>query len=141
MSCFNEINAFVAVRYVCSIKDFGKDELMHHQCGRLLLLQPQAPTWPSRARWTFSRSTLRDCIETNAISPAMVTQAFAPLVLQSSAPHVVYVSSVLGSITRRGESDSSGYGETYKAYRTSKAAYNAWEYEGRIKLLLRAQGI
>jgi len=94
----------------------------------------------------FSRSTLRDCIGTNAISPAMVTQAFAPLLLKSSAARVVYVSSALGSITIRGKSDSLGYGEAYKAYRTSKATLNmlaacdAWEYKGRIKVFAYCPG-
>lgn len=94
----------------------------------------------------FSRSTLRDCLETNAISPAMVTQAFAPLLLRSSAARVVYVSSVLGSITVRGQPDNMAYGEAYKVYRTSKAALNmlaacdAWEYDGRIKVFAYCPG-
>ena len=94
----------------------------------------------------FSRTTLRDCLETNAVSPAMVTQAFAPLLLKSSTPRVIYVSSVLGSITIRGNPKEMAYNETYKAYRTSKAALNmlaacdAQEYEGKMKVFVYCPG-
>lgn len=94
----------------------------------------------------FSRSTLRDCLETNAISPAMVTQAFAPMLLKSVSARVVYVSSALGSITMRGDPQHMAYDEDYKVYRTSKAALNmlaacdAWEYEGKIKVFAYCPG-
>jgi NAD(P)-dependent dehydrogenase (short-subunit alcohol dehydrogenase family) len=94
----------------------------------------------------FSRSVLRDCLETNAISPAMVTQAFAPLLLQSSAPRVIYVSSLLGSIHTRGDSKDFAYDEAYKAYRISKAALNmivacdAWEYKDDVKVFAYCPG-
>jgi NAD(P)-dependent dehydrogenase (short-subunit alcohol dehydrogenase family) len=94
----------------------------------------------------FSRTTLRECLETNAISPAMVTQAFAPLLLKSNSPRVVYVSSVLGSISLRGDQEGKAYNEDYKVYRTSKAALNmlcacdAWEYEGKMKVFAYCPG-
>ena len=94
----------------------------------------------------FSRSVLRDCLETNAISPAMVTQAFAPLLLQSSTPRLIYVSSALGSIQRRGDSKDVAYDEAYKTYRTSKAALNmlaacdAWAYKDNVKVFAYCPG-
>jgi len=94
----------------------------------------------------FSRSILRDCLETNAVSPAMVTQAFAPLLLKSRAPRVIYVSSALGSITKRCDSKEMAYNEAYKAYRISKAALNmlaacdAWEYKGKMKVFAYCPG-
>lgn len=94
----------------------------------------------------FSRSVLRDCLETNAVSPAMVTQAFAPLLLQSSAPRIVYVSSALGSLQMRGDSSNVAYNEAYKAYRISKAALNmlascdAWEYRHKVKVFAYCPG-
>ena len=94
----------------------------------------------------FSRSVLRDCLETNAISPAMVTQAFAPVLLQSSTPRVIYVSSVLGSIQTRGDPKDVAYDEAYKAYRISKAALNmlaacdAWEYKDKVKVFAYCPG-
>ena len=94
----------------------------------------------------FSRSALRDCLETNAISPAMVTQAFAPLLLQSSNPHLIYVSSALGSIQKRGDSKDVAFEADYKTYRTSKATLNmlvacdAWEYKDKVKVFAYCPG-
>lgn len=94
----------------------------------------------------FSRSVLRDCLETNAISPAMVTQVFAPLLLQSSTPRVIYVSSALGSIQMRGDSKDIAYEADFKTYRISKAALNmlvvcdAWEYKNDIKVFAYCPG-
>ena len=94
----------------------------------------------------FSRSVLRDCLETNAISPALTTQAFAPLLLQSSTPRVIYVSSALGSIQMRCDPKSIAYNEAYKVYRTSKAALNmlaacdAWEYKDKMKVFAFCPG-
>jgi NAD(P)-dependent dehydrogenase (short-subunit alcohol dehydrogenase family) len=94
----------------------------------------------------FSRAILRDCIETNAISPAVVTQAFAPFLLRSSNPRIIYVSSVLGSIQIRSNPETVAYNEEYKAYRISKAALNmltvcdAWEYKGKAKVFAFCPG-
>ena len=94
----------------------------------------------------FSRSILRETIETNAISPAMVTQAFSPLLLRSPTPRVIYVSSILGSTTVRGKQDGMAYNAAYKAYRTSKAALNmltacdAFEYQGKMKVFAFCPG-
>jgi len=94
----------------------------------------------------FSRSTLRDCLETNTISPAIVTEAFAPILLQSSAPRVIYVSSALGSISQRCDPANQAYSSDYKVYRMSKAALNmlvacdAWQYEGKMKVFAYCPG-
>jgi NAD(P)-dependent dehydrogenase (short-subunit alcohol dehydrogenase family) len=112
------------------------------QHGKLDILINNAGICPT----DFSRQLLRECIETNAISPAMVTQAFAPLLLKSSSPRIIYVSSVLGSISLRGEPEGKAYNEDYKVYRISKAALNmlvacdAWEYRGRVKVFAYCPG-
>lgn len=119
-----------AVRYV---------EAKH---GRLDALINNAGVCPT----DFTRSALRDAIETNAISPGMVTQAFAPLLLKSTDPRVVYVSSALGSITKRSDPKDLAYAEEYKAYRISKTALNmlvtcdAFEYGGRMKVFAYCPG-
>lgn len=83
---------------------------------------------------TFTRTIVQECIDTNAISPALVTAAFAPLLLQAKTPRVIYVSSVLGSISTRTNASGQSYHADFKAYRMSKAALDmvvacdAWEY-------------
>ena len=112
------------------------------QHGHLDVLINNAGVCPT----DFSRSALRDCLETNAISPAVVTEAFAPILLQSTAPRVVYVSSVLGSISQRCDPTTQAYSSDYKVYRTSKAALNmlvacdAWQYEGKMKVFAYCPG-
>ena len=95
----------------------------------------------------FTRDVLRECIDTNGISPGMVTQAFAPLLLKSEGtPRVVYVSSELGSISRRCNPKNIAYEAEYKAYRMSKAALNmlvacdGWEFGGKIKVFAYCPG-
>ena len=94
----------------------------------------------------FSRAVLRDCLETNAVSPAMVTHAFAPLLLRSSSPRLIYVTSMLGSIQMRSDPENMAYNEAYKTYRTSKAALNmlaacnAWEYRDKVKVFAFCPG-
>lgn len=98
--------------------------------GRLDTLINNAGICPT----DFTRESLRSSLETNAVSPSMVTLAFAPLLQKSGSPRIVYVSSQLGSITLRSDPSNLAYNEDYKVYRTSKAALNmlaacdAWEY-------------
>ena len=87
----------------------------------------------------LTRDVLRECIDTNAISPGLVTQAFKSLLLKSQGtPRVVYVSSELGSISRRCDPKNVAYEAEYKAYRMSKAALNmlvacdSWEFGGKM---------
>lgn len=98
--------------------------------GRLDALVNNAAICPT----TFSRSILRETLETNVTSQAAVTEAFAPLLAKSSNPRIVYVSSGLASITWRSDPQNFTYDADYKAYRISKAALNmlvtcdAWQY-------------
>ncbi|XMA18840.1 hypothetical protein WAI453_011631 [Rhynchosporium graminicola] len=95
---------------------------------------------------TFTRPDLRSCLETNAISPAMVTESFFPLLLKSSKPRIIYVSSVLGSVQSRCDANNIAYSESYKAYRISKAALNmvvacdTWEYKDKAKVFAFCPG-
>lgn len=89
----------------------------------------------------MSRSLLRETLETNATSPALVTEAFAPLLLKSKEPRLIYVSSILGSIAKR-----ESFGPMLKAYGISKAAlnmlaaYDAVEYKDKMKVFAFCPG-
>lgn len=113
-----------------SIDNARKD--VTSQWGRLDTLINNAGICPL----TFDRKVLRETLETNAISPGLVTQAFAPLLKKSTGvPRVIYVSSGLGSIELRSDASNTFRDQDYKAYRISKAALNmlvacdAWQYE------------
>ncbi|KAJ9318167.1 hypothetical protein DTO271D3_1424 [Paecilomyces variotii] len=67
-----------------------------------------------------------DTLTTNVIGPALVTEAFAPLLMNSRNPYVINVSSLLGSVERAADEGDPLY-ETSTfgvAYRVSKAALN-----------------
>ncbi|KAL1967372.1 hypothetical protein VTN77DRAFT_3156 [Rasamsonia byssochlamydoides] len=71
------------------------------------------------------RQQMRDAFDTNATGPAIVTQAFAPLLRKSTAsPRIVNISSGAGSINRRLEPSSPIYKVQEVQYRASKAALN-----------------
>jgi NAD(P)-dependent dehydrogenase (short-subunit alcohol dehydrogenase family) len=69
------------------------------------------------------RTRLRETFETNVIGCAAVAEAFRPLLLRSSNPYSVFVSSGMGSLTL--SADPKTFALPYdEAYRASKAALN-----------------
>lgn len=71
------------------------------------------------------RQQMRDAFDTNATGPAVVTKAFAPLLLKStSSPRIVNISSGVGSFARRLDASSPMYKLQEVQYRASKAALN-----------------
>jgi NAD(P)-dependent dehydrogenase (short-subunit alcohol dehydrogenase family) len=69
------------------------------------------------------RTRLRQTFETNVIGCAAVAEAFRPLLLKSSNPYSVFVSSGMGSLAI--SADPKSFALPYdEAYRASKAALN-----------------
>lgn len=68
----------------------------------------------------------RSTLNTNVVGPALVSAAFRPLLLKSSNPYSIYISSMTGSLSLI--SDPTSYMYTTSAgsaaYRASKAALN-----------------
>lgn len=69
-----------------------------------------------------TRSNLREHFETNTIGPALVTEAFMPLLEKAKDPYLIYVSSVMGSITLKCDQNSPLRDIAYTHYRMSKSA-------------------
>lgn len=67
------------------------------------------------------KTRFQTTFETNVIGPAMVAEAFRPLLLKSKKPYSLYVSSGMGSLGLASEADEFLAGD---AYRASKAALN-----------------
>lgn len=78
--------------------------------------------------------TLKDQLEktfnTNVIGPALMTEAFTPLLLKSSNPYLLHISSKLGSIALASDPERFDYGIDALGYRTSKAALNMLMQQG-----------
>jgi len=72
--------------------------------------------------------TLKDQLgktfSTNVIGPALMTEAFTPLLLKSSKPYLLHISSKLGSIALASDPTRFDYGLDALGYRVSKAALN-----------------
>lgn len=74
------------------------------------------------------RTRLSSTFNTNVLGAALVADALRPLLLKSSDPYSIYVSSGAGSITKATAAKPTFEGE--EAYRVSKAALNmlaVWE--------------
>ncbi|KAE8445972.1 hypothetical protein EG329_012611 [Mollisiaceae sp. DMI_Dod_QoI] len=69
-------------------------------------------------------NNLREVFETNTFGPAVVTEAFTPLLEKSTDARLIYVTSDLGSITQRGDPSNPYYKLPAVTYRMSKAALN-----------------
>ena len=68
---------------------------------------------------------LRTVFETNTFGPAVVTEAFLPLLEKSKDARLVYVSSGLGSIAMRANPSDRYYKLPATMYRMSKSALNS----------------
>lgn len=69
-------------------------------------------------------SRLRRTFETNSIAPAVVSEAFLPLLKRSSQARLIYVGSSLGSMARKLDKTWNSATSLSLPYRMSKAALN-----------------
>ncbi|KAK9239549.1 hypothetical protein V1525DRAFT_397749 [Lipomyces kononenkoae] len=75
-------------------------------------------------RPTDALTNLRETFETNTFGPAIVTDAFLPLLQKSPHPLLIYVSSGLGSVTLRLDQHNEYFRIRGNEYRMSKSALN-----------------
>lgn len=67
---------------------------------------------------------LHETFELNTFGPALVTEAFVPLLKLSTNPRLIHISSDLGSITLKSDPNFKWRTADHMAYRMSKAALN-----------------
>ncbi|KAL3420964.1 short-chain dehydrogenase [Phlyctema vagabunda] len=92
--------------------EFGKLDVLVNNAG----IFPKVETTP--------REYFQKTFETNTIGPAVVTDAFLPLMTKAESARLVYVSSGLGSIALKEKSPAGTPRDLYLAYCMSKAALN-----------------
>ncbi len=72
------------------------------------------------------KASLEASFKTNTIGPALVTEAFRPLLFKSKNPYSIYVSSGLGSLDSAQDPNIMGFEIYHPGYRMSKSALNMW---------------
>lgn len=82
----------------------------------------------------IARDNLREVLAVNCVGVMSVTEAFLPLLRNSSAPRLVFVSSSIGSITHASNPESPYYRAAGEQYRMSKAALNMLMNQYHVKL-------
>lgn len=92
-------------------KEYGRIDVLVNNAGII-------------ARTTPLIKELREMFETNTFGPAIVTEAFKPLLEKSKNGRLIYVTSDLGSITERSDPSMPYYKLPNTTYRMSKAALN-----------------
>ena len=92
--------------------DHGRLDILVNNAGIVALAHP-----PSREKY-------REVLNTNAVGPLSMTEAFLDLLRKSAEPRLVFVSSSVGSITQAADPASKYYSGNGFEYRSSKAAVN-----------------
>ena len=105
----DESSIAAAVKRVES--DHGHLDVLVNNAG----VYSQAPDLKTQLEITFNA---------NVIGAALVTEAFAPLLLKSANPYLLHISSGLGSLTLASDPHHNNYELDARAYRMSKAALN-----------------
>ena len=96
-------------------RDFGRVDILINNAGTAAA---------GRRPGTSRRRQYADTFDVNVFGVAVVTEAFIPLLSQSAAPHVVFVSSCLGSPETIFDRKGIDTGVAVSSYRSSKTAVN-----------------
>lgn len=96
-------------------RDFGKLDVLINNAGVLI---------DRKMIGQNTRDLFTETFSTNVIGTACLTEACLPLLRKSSAPRLVFVSSIMGSLARSMDRSTMYYAIDYKAYDASKAAVN-----------------
>lgn len=111
----------VAAEYVKNT--FGKLDILVNNAGIVLdEMDGQGYAQASRT----SLDVFRKTFETNFFNLIALTQTFVPLIKESEAGRIVFLSSLLGSLTHHGDPESPIYNYKIPAYDCSKTALNAY---------------
>lgn len=102
---------------------FGKLDVLVNNAG-ILIDEKNNGTFVTTSK--TSMNVLRKTFETNFFNIVALTQTLLPLVKKSSAGRVVFLSSVLGSVTMHADPKSPIYNYKPMAYDLSKSALNAY---------------
>lgn len=98
-------------------KQFGKLDVLVNNAGLSDVTLPK--------EWSLKQK-LDQILTTNVTGPAIVSQAFRPILVKAGGARSIYVMSGLGSSTNCSDPESRHYHSGWTAYRASKSALNMW---------------
>jgi NAD(P)-dependent dehydrogenase (short-subunit alcohol dehydrogenase family) len=98
-------------------KEFGKLDVLVNNAG---LSDNSLPE-----EWSLKKK-LDQILTTNVTGPAIVSEAFNPLLIKADDASSIYVTSGLGSLEACSDPSNRMYQSKWTAYRTSKSALNMW---------------
>lgn len=102
---------FAAADYISTT--FGRLDVLINNAGILI---------DGRIDGISTRELFTRTFSTNVIGAACLTDACIPLLRKAELPRVIFVSSIMGSITMSLDKSTMWYAADYKAYDSSKAA-------------------
>ena len=102
-------------------RDFGVLDVLINNAGILL---DYVPGLLEAHKGLSTRELFGRTFETNVVGVACLTEACLPLLRKSGAPRLVFVSSSMGSLAMSTDKSKVWYSIDYKAYDSSKAAFN-----------------
>jgi NAD(P)-dependent dehydrogenase (short-subunit alcohol dehydrogenase family) len=119
--------------------------IVEHQFGRLDVLVNNAGVGGLVSN---VKASFKGCLETNVMGPAMVADAFRPLLLKSNNPYSIFVSSGARSLVRNAHQKPPAHTHIQNgaAYQVSKAALNmlsaleARDYGSNLKVFAVSPG-
>jgi NAD(P)-dependent dehydrogenase (short-subunit alcohol dehydrogenase family) len=106
-------------------KQFGKLDVLVNNAGLSDNSLPKV--------WSLKQK-LDQILTTNVTGPAIVAQAFRPLLLKSDDARSIYITSGLGSLSHCSNPESKQYHSKWTSYRTSKSALNMWALQDHKEL-------
>lgn len=105
-------DASIAAAVETISKVFGRIDVLISNAG---ITAPEAPN---------GRGKLRAIFETNVFGAMLLAEAFVPLLLKSSKPYLIQVSSLVGSLGLATDPKDPFYATEWDEYRMSKSALN-----------------
>lgn len=115
----DERSVAAAVRYI--EENFGRLDVLINNAGVML-----DGSWAGNTAAEAKQATLRETFETNFFAVVRLTQALLPLLRRGVDPHIINLSSVMGSNTIHADPKGPLTGFKPFAYDASKAALNAF---------------
>ena len=98
-------------------REFGRLDVLINNAGLADTTLPGDPDLKTR---------LDTVLTTNVTGPALVADAFKPLLQKSKGAYSIYISSALASLSGATDINSPLYHSAYTIYRLSKSALNMW---------------